>query len=91
MVRAGSEEAPHSLLTAASRVPDVPYEVHQWAVHNEQWQMQPADSPPTPWIPIDPTEPATSERNRRYPRFASALAPLVVEVHQGETLYLPAG
>jgi jumonji domain-containing protein 7 len=71
---------------------DLPYDVYQWKLlDNDQWQMQPADSPPTPWIPIDPTEPANSPRNHRYPLFAKALPPLVVEVHEGETLYLPAG
>lgn len=71
---------------------DVPYDVHQWKlINDEQWQLQPTDSPPTPWIAIDPTEPASSKRNSRYPRFSKALAPLIVEMQEGETLYLPAG
>lgn len=71
---------------------DFPYDVYQWTLQGkDQWQMQSADSPPTPWIPIDPTEPPYSERNKRYPLFSKALSPLVVEIHEGETLYLPAG
>lgn len=54
--------------------------------------LEPTDLPPTPWIPIDPTEPASSPRNRPFgQRFSRALPPLTVEVHEGETLYLPAG
>lgn len=72
--------------------PDFPYEVYQWSLKdNGDWQMIPADSPPTPWIAIDPTEPADSKRNSRYPLYSKALPPLVVEVHEGQTLYLPAG
>jgi jumonji domain-containing protein 7 len=72
-------------------VTDVPYDVYHWSLQRGQWKMKPTDSPPTPWIPIDPTEPANSKRNSKYPRFAKALLPLNVEVHEGETLYLPAG
>lgn len=71
---------------------DESYEVYQWTRTDKgDWLMQSSDAPPTPWIPIDPTEPSTSERNSRYPRFAQALPPLIVEVHEGQTLYLPAG
>lgn len=71
---------------------DVSYDVYQWKLtNNEQWQLEPADFPPTPWIAIDPTEPTNSKRNSKYPRFSKALPPLVVEVQEGETLYLPAG
>ncbi|UZJ53397.1 hypothetical protein CBS101457_002717 [Exobasidium rhododendri] len=71
---------------------DVPYEVYQWTLENDRdWRLLPTDLPSTPWIPIDPTEPAGSTRNRRHPLYSKALPPLTIEVQEGETLYLPAG
>jgi jumonji domain-containing protein 7 len=86
-----SNAGPPNGLGAYLSVADLPYEVYQWSLQDGQWEMKPSESPPTPWIPIDPTEPANSKRNSKFPRFAKALPPLVVEVHEGDTLYLPAG
>lgn len=71
---------------------DDPFDVFQWSKGKDNdWNLEPSDTPPTPWIPIDPTQPSSSERNKRYPLFSKALPPLTIEVKEGQTLYLPAG
>lgn len=71
---------------------DKPYEVYQWhRAPNDLWSLQPSDSPATPWVPIDPSLPPDSARNVPHERFAKALPPLIVRVHAGQTLFLPAG
>ncbi|CAO1623085.1 unnamed protein product [Sympodiomycopsis kandeliae] len=72
---------------------DKPYACHRHSSeppHHISSSPDP-NTPPTPWIPIDPTEPPTSARNAPHERYAKGLKPLRIEVNQGETLYLPAG
>ncbi|MCO5598532.1 hypothetical protein L7F22_052629 [Adiantum nelumboides] len=71
---------------------DEAFDVFQWSIkQDESWTLEPSSTPPTPWIPIDPTQSSSSERNIRYPLFSKALPPLTIEVKEGQTLYLPAG
>ncbi|KAH0445954.1 hypothetical protein IEQ34_025212 [Dendrobium chrysotoxum] len=71
---------------------DKPYEVYQWhRAPDDLWSLQPSDSTATPWIPIDPSLHQTPPENVRHERFAKALPPLIVRVHAGQTLFLPAG
>ncbi|CAO1628111.1 unnamed protein product [Parajaminaea phylloscopi] len=51
----------------------------------------PEGTPPTPWIPIDPTQSPYSARNKPYTRYAKGLKPLEIRVREGEVLFLPAG
>lgn len=72
---------------------DQPYPCHRHATKPPYVLEDSPDTnaPPTPWVPIDPTEPPTSRRNRPHARYAKGFKPLRIEVHPGETLYLPAG
>ncbi|KDN44249.1 Clavaminate synthase-like protein [Tilletiaria anomala UBC 951] len=58
------------------------------------FELAKEDSPPTPWIQIDPTQPVSHPRNAKhsiYVRARASLPPIRVEVHEGQTLYLPSG
>lgn len=71
---------------------DERFDVYQWCKRQDgDWTLEPTSTPSTPWIPIDPTEPSSSDRNARFPLFSKALTPLTIEVKEGQTLYLPAG
>lgn len=68
-----------------------PFEVYRHD-STEPYTLRPdPETPPTPWIPIDPTEGADSVRNRPHTRYAKGLKPLRIEVKEDEMLYLPAG
>ncbi len=80
-----------------------PQEVYKWARTTAsaspssppgRWTLEPTDFPPTPWLPIDPSLPATHPRNAAEPLYAlsrSQLPPIRVDVCAGQTLYLPSG
>lgn len=55
------------------------------------FSFTPISTPPIPWIPIDPTEPPTSERNEPHTRYGKGLSPLKIWVEEGEVLFLPSG
>lgn len=55
------------------------------------FSFTPISTPPIPWIPIDPTEPPTSERNNPHTRYGKGLSPLKIWVEEGEVLFLPSG
>lgn len=71
---------------------DQPYQVYRHSASPPyDLEPDPQGTPPTPWIPVDPTEPPTSQRNSRYPHYAKGLKPLSIRVEEGQMLYLPAG
>ena len=49
------------------------------------WSIEPSDGAPVPWIAVDPLAPDLDA----HPRYRHA-RPMVVDVHAGDLLYLPA-
>lgn len=77
---------------------DEPFEVWRHVRGTEgdrerEWGWEREGESETPWIPIEPSLPVDSERNRRWggDRYSKGLKGLKVVVEEGMTLFLPAG